>query len=57
MGDFMSIQELLQAAKDIEVTSEQIARLRNLLEEQGKQENLKSSTVLMNYFQELIAFN
>ena len=44
MGDFMSIQELLQAAKDIEVTSEQIARLRNLLEEQGKQENLKSST-------------
>ena len=42
--DFMSIQELLQAAKDIEVTSEQIARLRNLLEEQGKQENLKSST-------------
>ena len=44
MGDFMSIQELLQAAKDIEVTSEQIARLRNLLEEQGKQENLTYST-------------
>ena len=44
MGDFMSIQELLQAAKDIEVTSEQIARLRNLLEEQGKQENETSAT-------------
>lgn len=44
MGDFMSIQELLQAAKDIEITSEQIGKLRNLLEEQGKQENLTSST-------------
>ena len=41
---FMSYQELLQAAKDIQITSEEITELRNLLEEQGRDENFNSAS-------------
>lgn len=40
----MSYQELLQAAKDIQITSEEITELRNLLEEQGRDENFNSAS-------------